>query len=123
MTEPERQARHEAHLQWVKSLKREGACPSPGYKDCFNCTLREEYEPEDREEFCQSCPVLEADPGLPTHPPVAYLLAELWADLPDVFLADHARGIGLKMCLEVSRIKKHREDKRMAALMGAKLLG
>ena len=120
MTEPERQARHEAYLQWTKALKKEGACPAPGYKDCYNCPIREDYEPEDRAEFCTtSCPY----DDLPTHAPTPYLLAELWADLPDVFLADHARGIGLRMCLEVSRIKKHREDKRMAALMGAKLLG
>ena len=115
MTELERQARHEAYLQWIKSLKKEGPCPAPGYKDCFNCQIREEYDPEDRQEFCEnSCPFLAADPNLPTHAPVAYILAELWADLPDVFLEKYALEIGLRMCLQVSRIKRHREDRRMS---------
>ncbi len=98
--------------------------PPPGYKDCHNCTFREDYDPEDRQEFCGNhCPHLEADPDLPTHPPPAFMLAELWADLPDVFLEKYADRIGLRMCLEVSRIKRHRENERMSALMGVRLLG
>ena len=116
MTELERQARHQAYLQWTQAIKPEGACPAPGYKDCYNCTVRPDYDPEDRQEFCETeCPY----DDLPRHPPFSFMLAELWADLPDVFLEKYAGRIGLRMCLEVSRIKRH----RMAQMMGAKLLG
>ena len=118
----ERTQRHSEWLAWWKSPKTDkGPDPGPGYKDCRNCPLREEYdEPEERAEFCVTqCPYADE----PSGPSRRYIEANLWANLPDVFLAEYGMEIGLSMCMDVQAIKNYREDQKWSAALGVSALG
>ena len=124
MTELER---HHCHSEWLafqKSQKKDGPEPPPGYKDCLNCQLRDDYETtEEKAEFCESSCPFDDPKEYPPSPSVHFIKCALWAKLPDVFLAKYAEKIGLRTCMDVHEMKQYREDRKMASMMGASLLG
>jgi hypothetical protein len=109
MTESERQRAHGEWLAWFKKSldeRKQEPMPAPGYKDCRNCALREDYETnEEKEQFCDTdCPYTDEPEG----PSVGFLRALLWSRLPDVFLLEHAGELGVRFCMRVQEIKEQR---------------
>jgi len=117
----------EEHGRWLAGLrpgapKWKGPGPAPGacYKDCPNCPVRPEQEPEDRAAFCARwCPW----DDLPAGPSMRFRRAAIWASLPEGLLNAEAVALGVRFCMDVQAIKEWREAKKMEAMMGAGFRG
>lgn len=116
---------HRQHQEWARwehgGGDRKGPPPVPAYKDCRTCSLRDDYdEPEDRTLFCTTdCPYAD----LPSGPSAWFLAASLWASMPEAMLVRYADVLGWRKVMDVQLLKESREYEKLAAMMGAKLLG
>jgi len=100
--------RHRDHAKWLSWQQgdRKGPQPPPGYKDCANCELREEYDTqEERAEFCATqCPW----DDLPVAPGERFLMAAYWSRLPEAIIAKHESEIGIAMLFEIQSMREER---------------